>query len=338
MLANNEKSYPSVPLLEAGEHPVEKNTYRLPTCAMENMLNAVYGWIEKLTPGAIVYGRPRAGKTESIFEIADRLPLLLGKNVPIEIFDCARYADNPSTEGQFYEDILVQLGYSLSHSGTTTDKANRVFGYIQHQVREASDYRFILFLDEAQNLHEKHFKLLMGIHNRLKKLGIHLIIFLVGSPEILSVREAYAQSAQLQIIGRFMVVAHEFNGITSNSDMKVFLEGFDKEQYPEGSGCSYTEYFLPIAYSYGWRLNKQASLMMDCLKEKLSNETSLKFKSVDIPMQVMPPFIGYILRTLSQYDEKNIELDAAMVNDAIDYSDYIEWMRNVEELPTKTKH
>lgn len=334
---NSRANYSKIPRLAAGEHPVEKNVYRLPTYAIENMLNSVYGWIEKLTPGAMIYGNPRTGKTESIFEMMKILPELLGNDLPIELLDCAKYAGSSSTESQFYSDILAQLGYVISSRGTASIKLLRIVEFISQRVREAKDYRFILFLDEAQSLHENHFKWLMGIHNLLNIKKIHIITFLVGQPELITLRSSYAASSQRQIIGRFMVGTHEFRGVTSTSEMEVLLKGFDQIEYPENSGCSFTEYFLPIAYGNGLRIHKNASLIMECHKNKLAKETSLKPAHIEIPMQSIPQTIGYILQTLSQNDDKNLSLDKSIVNEAIDYSDFMDLTRNVIELPLHTE-
>ena len=163
---------------------------------------------------------PRTGKTESIFEIQERLPVLLGVTLPIEIFDCANYAGATPLESQFYEDLLAQFGYAIAWKGSKTLKRKRLVDFMAQRAREHGECRFILFLDEAQCLHEYHFKWLMGIHNRLKMKNVHLIVFSVGQPELLSLREAFASAAQSQIIGRFMVSEHEFKGLTSNNDLK----------------------------------------------------------------------------------------------------------------------
>ena len=341
MIENKNKlprQYPSItPQLAEGEHPIDKNIYRLPTYAIENMLNAVYGWIEKLTPGAMVYGKPRTGKTESIFEIMKRLPGLLGKDIPIDIFDCVCCSRASSTENQFYEQLLNQLGYAISTTGTREVKLRRIIDFITQRVREANDYRFILFLDEAQLLHDKHFKWFMGIHNLLKHKDIHLIVFLVGQPELITLRESFAMSAQSQLIGRFMVSSHEFKGITTDDEMKIVLEGIDNTEFPENSGCGYTEYFLPIAYNNGLRLCNSASLFMTCFKEILKEETTIKLDDMELPMQIIPPTISYILHSLASIDDKDLVLDKYLVIEAIAYSDYVDWMKNVVQLPVSSK-
>ena len=324
-------------LVGLGEHPIENNRYRLTTYAMECMLNQVYSWIEKSTPGAIVYGKPRTGKTESIFEIMNRLPELLDSNLPIELFDCANYAGATPRENQFYEDLLAQFGYAISWRGSKTIKLNRLIDFMVQKARHLNDNRFILFLDEAQCLHEYHFKWLMGIHNRLKTKHVYLIVFLVGQPELLSIRTSFAASAQSQIIGRFMVTDHEFKGVTSGEELATVLKGIDKIEYPEDSGCSYTEYYVPIAYKNGWRLSNYAKIIFKCFYITLEQKTTLNAKHIEIPMQILPATIGYILRTLSQYDTKDLKLEASAIYDAIEYSDYIDWMRNVVELPINSR-
>jgi len=317
--------------IKTGEHPVEMNIYRLPTVAMENMLNAVFGWIDKLTPGAIVYGKPRSGKTESIFEIVERLESLFGKYIPVDIFDCAHYAGSTANENRFYQELLEKFGYALKPKINVAINYSRLITYMIQQVREANDFRFILFLDEAQCLHENHYKWLMGIHNKLKLEGVRLIVFLVGQPELIARRHDFATSSRKQIVGRFMVGAHEFFGIRNENEMKTFLKGYDTAVYPENSSCSYTNYFLPNAYKHGFRIQDYNNEFIKSFKMKLSEETSINSRYFEIPMESLPLAVGYILQTLSQYDSQSTELNEDLINEAIDYSDYIGWMRNVVE-------
>jgi len=327
----------NLPVLEPGEHPIEKNRYRLTTHAMECMLNQIFSWIEKATPGAIVYGKPRTGKTESIFEIQSRLPDLLGNDIPIEIFDCANYAGATPRENQFYEDLLGQFGYAIAWKGSKSIKLNRLIDFMCQKSKVLSENRFILFLDEAQCLHEYHFKWLMGIHNRLKKKQVYLIVFLIGQPELLTLRSTFAATAQSQIIGRFMVSAHEFKGVTSYEELEIILGGIDKIEYPQDSGCCYTEFYVPIAYNHGLRLKSYAKLIFNSFLQKLKQETSLETADIEIPMQILPATISYILQELSNNDSKELTLTSNIINDAIDYSDYIDWMRNVVELPINSR-
>jgi type II secretory pathway predicted ATPase ExeA len=70
---------------------------------------------------------------------------------------------------------------------------------------DAGNGRIVLIIDEAQQLHEKHYKWLMGIHNLLAKRAVHLITLLVGQHELVHQRSAFLRAAKENIVGRFMV-------------------------------------------------------------------------------------------------------------------------------------
>lgn len=63
-----------------------------------------------------------------------------------------------------------------------------------------------------------------------------------------------------QIIARFLSEPLAFDGRTSVEELKEILKTFDEgTEYPEGSGWSYTRFFLPQAFEQGFRLQTYAS-------------------------------------------------------------------------------
>lgn len=67
-----------------------------------------------------------------------------------------------------------------------------------------------------------------------------------------------------QIIARFLSEPLAFDGRTSVEELKEILKEilktFDEgTEYPEGSGWSYTRFFLPQAFEQGFRLQTYAS-------------------------------------------------------------------------------
>lgn len=177
------------------------------------------------------------------------------------------------------------------------------------------------------------------IHNRLNLKGIKLIIFSVGQPELLGVRSGFASSGERQMIGRFMAGKHEFSGVKTIQDMEVILNGYDTLEYPIGSHCSFTKYYTRIAYLNGFRMKNMSEKILYCFKEKIKKETDISEDDFEVPMQSIPPTIGYILQSLpeiiSEYDDiaYDYEIDEALINDAIDYSEYTELMHNIVRLP-----
>ena len=60
-------SFPIVrPPVTPGSHPIETTRYTIPTPPIATVQKEVKTWIENRVPGAIIYSKPRTGKTRMI--------------------------------------------------------------------------------------------------------------------------------------------------------------------------------------------------------------------------------------------------------------------------------
>jgi hypothetical protein len=61
-------------------------------------------------------------------------------------------------------------------------------------------------------------------------------------------------SGDEQIVARFMIEQMLFYGIRDAGEAATCLAGYDKTRYPEGSGPTFTGYFLAKSFAAGLRL------------------------------------------------------------------------------------
>lgn len=309
------------PTVSKGKHPVELHDYTVPTRSIEEMVNAIYQWADIHLPGAIIYGTPRLGKTTAILYFIQNINEIMGAPIPAYIYSCSEKSNNG--EGRFFEDLLYAVNYGLAESGTIAKKRRRFIQFLIEEAKLSTENRVILFIDDAQWLNEMHYKTLMDVHNQLKLRKVDLITILVGQPELLEVRNAYLASSQLQLTARLMANTYRFHGIRSLRDVKRILKAFDMEsEYPEGSGWSFTRFFVPIAFENGWRFADQSQLIWQSFKE-IRKDHGME-KLVEIPLEPFTELINFLLREIADDDGKNIVLDVKTIKKAIGYVCYIQ--------------
>jgi len=309
------------PVIEKGMHPVELHDYTIPTRSIEDMANALFQWADIHLPGAIIYGTPRLGKTTAIVYFIEHIEEIMGAPIPAYIYSCPEESNN--REGRFIEDLLFAVNYGLAESGNAAKKLRRFIQFLEERAKQCVVNRVMLFIDEAQWLNEMHFKTLMNVHNQLKLKRVNLTIILVGQPELLELKNAYLASRQQQIIARFMANTYRFHGIQSQRDIKRILRAFDVDSiYPEDSGWSFTRYFLPVAFENGWRFADQTQTIWQAFQE-IRKDHGMK-KLSEIPLEPFTSLVNFLLRELSEDDERNLVLDIRDVKKAIGYVCYIQ--------------
>lgn len=317
----NDKSYSDRPFIQDGFHPVETGRYLLPTNEIVRMYNAVKRWLDNRSPGAIVYGRPRIGKTNAITFLINYLKQQLGESLPVFHILCDQH--NKANENTFFENILRDIGHGLQLNGNSNAKRDRLVKFLLLQGEMSGHNRIILFFDDAQRLFEIQYGWLMDIYNLLNRYGISLTVILVGQEELIHQKNAFIQAKKAQIIGRFMVHEYKFNGIKNITDIKTCLQGYDVvSEFPQSSGWSFTRYFFPEAFSAGTRMENCAEDLFS-IYSSLRQEYGIK-KPFEIPMEYFTLTINYAMRRYGINGEHAGWLSRENWLEAVRNSGYIE--------------
>jgi len=151
----------------------------------------------------------------------------------------------------------------------------------------------LLFIDEAQKLRELYFHLLVDIKNQMVNDRNHLIVALVGQPELLSLREAFKLTKQGQIVNRFMSSMQRFRGISNRNELRDGLALYDNTAYPKNSDVTLTSYFFPEAFRKGWRLARLADDRWASYLEIAG--VSHNDSTFDVPMLYFAKPVEYLL-------------------------------------------
>lgn len=308
-------------MVATGRHPIETTRYLLGTQVINNFQDTVCRWIDNRAPGGMIYGKPRYGKTRAIRYLCQALPAIYGNDIPIFSHSCRDY--RVASESAFFEDLLRAAGHSLITNGNSTAKRDRLREYLFEKVQFTEQDRLILFIDEAQKLHEQQYKWLIDLHNELDDVGINFIVLLVGQYELMHQYSTFKFGGKTQIMGRFMVHQHEFHGVRDIEDVVICLNGYDEDsEHPAGSGWSFTKYFYPALFTSGWRLAHSSE---DLLEAFIQTHEKYGFVGdLNIPMQFFCRTVENVMKKFSTLDEKPPHLSIKVWTEAIKRSGYVE--------------
>ena len=301
---------------DISRHPMMWATTALPTRPIEELVNAIRGWLDYLLPGALVWGRFRTGKSEAISYICGNASELLGGNIPVFRYSCADTRQLPTNESRFFQSLLIALGYELAEFGSAETKKQRTVEFLAEQAKDRGEDRVILFVDESQWLGTLQYRYLMDLHNLLNTRGVRLITILVGQPELLDVKTALRSAGEGHVIGRFMTCTHHFQGVVGEADLRRLLNALDDgDEFPVGSGWSYTAFFAPRAFEAGFRLEPHAPVIWRTIQQVLNKRGLPEAK--EITMQAIAALLRALLCNLRDRDGTSMELTPEIVEDLV---------------------
>lgn len=319
------------PKLLPMQHPIERGIYHISTNVIEDLYKHIIMWIKNGSPGAIVYGRPRLGKTRAITFLTYYLKEEFGENLPIFTVYCYKHKAN---ENRFYTDILKDIGHSGYNTGKPAVKKERLINFFIERAETSGYHKIILFIDEAQMLEENDYNWLMDIYNQLDRYSIKMTVILVGQRELFHQKNAFINEAKIQIVGRFMIHEYEFSGVRNKEDLKKCLEEYDiASEFPENSGWSYTRYFFPEAFEQGYRLYEDAEEIFQQF-ENIKIENKLK-PSLEIPMQYITLSIENCLKKYGANGKGVFWPNMNHWRDSIDSSQYIAAEKCISSIKEK---
>lgn len=237
--------------------------YRFKTPSVDYAFTQLVDAITSGLPGIAWVAFPRFGKTSAVEIFKKMLRATYPEMVVISFI--AKSHKCPS-EILFYSELLHAAGLASPPGKNKDDFLKRLTRSLCTWASISRSRRVILLIDEAQKLKEDDYAWLIDISNELRSLNVSLTVALFAQPSLVSQREIFRQTGMEEIIGRFMVTVENFEGTTNIEDLEKILSFYDDPvvtEYPVGSGCSCTEFFLPLAYKNGWRLQKHAQILWD---------------------------------------------------------------------------
>lgn len=289
MEKSNESLTP--PKIMWNNHPIVQGNYLFDTHEINSLKKEILGWIKGRTPGGIVFGNPRMGKTRALEFLVRSFEIEYPEDFKSFRFNCQKFI-RPN-ENNFFEYLLRDLGNEFFNKGKASAKRDRLFKHLTYYGDLLKRKQIIIFMDDAQRLQEIEYEWLMDIFNELDRYGITLTSILFGQEELKYLRSTYSEANMKQIVGRFMIHEYNFRGISNKESLGYFLGGYDSaSEFPDNSGWSFTRYYFPKAFSIGRRLEEFTEELWVMLKDMHTG--GMRKTRFEIPMY----HLTFVINTL----------------------------------------
>jgi hypothetical protein len=209
--------------------------------------------------------------------------------------------------------LLEAEEHALSSRKTADLLFENIKNHIRMQLSGRGGNHFVLILDEMQLLNDVDFEQLLVFHNALALQKINMTTIGFAQPEIHNVVTGMITKGQRQLIARFLTESLAFEGCSSIEEFSILLKEYDdNSEFPEGSGWSYTRFFLPIAFAQGFRLEHYA--------RKIWKELLRVAGDSVIPMEHLCLTIEYLLLMGGKLDCANFVFSEEEIAEAVDAS------------------
>lgn len=309
--------------------------FMIKTSPATDYLLKVKSWLTTGSHGALVYGRPRLGKTMATRWVLRAIRELLGYVPYIEV---PMREQLVASEREFFQHILHCARSQFYDKGSAGDRRDRLAEWLVSRAYRSPVNAAVLFIDESHLLTERHFRWLLNIDNELDMRGCRLFCLLVGQPGLTDWKGKLIDKGMEQIVGRFMVREFEYPGIRNISDFSDSLKEFDDTEYPAGSGYSFPYNFIPLGVSGGFKLQDLApatwSSFFNLWESAEINEEGFK-SEFEIPMHYLTAALMEMLDGLSKIDQAPLHVAEKLIKKCVAASGYLESLRSLKLVPVK---
>ena len=309
-------------------HPMSRRHYRVATAAIQEFVDLVELCVRVMIPGALVHARPRIGKTHAIeyvcLHLARHRPDLL-----VLRMSCEHHRSEH--EGPFFSALLAAAGVRDPQPPSNAQKRFALMRRLREQLLLRRGHVVVLLCDEAQRMSRHALEWLRDVHDQLAQQGYRMITFLVGQPQLMERKAQYQLSGDEQIVARFMIEQLHFRGITDAADAATCLASYDLSRYPEESGPTFVEFFFPVAWAAGLRLEQSAPALWNTFVQ--AHAAAQLHGPVEIQMDYFTRAVESVLAQGPMWDSLGLQLGSAHWDRAVRESGYIAAQQTVRANP-----
>ena len=298
-------------------HPLYQRPVEILTNAIKMAYLTVLEDIKFKRPGSSFAADFRVGKSTALLMIKRQL---IG-SVPEVGFELISAKDHDRvTERMFWGDILI--AFNLTTTGTAQERQNRVRMAVMASCIEAGGKHFCLLIDEAQNWRASEYTWMRDLSNQLREQDGYTLTTVAWGDLRLEETSAAFRSTRKDLWARFVMTPQKFHGVRSLKDIKYFFSEHDNPrrcEYPTGSGVTFSEFFLPKAFSAGWRLEVEAPNLWDAIARAA---TKVNRKTGDVGMQWIGESVIRFLTVKSLHDSLEFASLPKDWDDAVEHSNF----------------
>jgi hypothetical protein len=151
--------------------------------------------------------------------------------------------------------------------GETFDLRRRLVCRLIDLARTHQSPFVLLLIDEAGTLRIEDFLFLKDIYNDLDREGVGLITIMIGQDPDFSDRIAeLRERGRTDLVSRFARRREVLRALSTSKDVAGIFRQYDTTVWPQGSGQTWTKFFLPEASAAGFTLESQTPIFFDALR------------------------------------------------------------------------
>lgn len=305
------------------DHPVVRRKYRLPTPSIQEFYLLIEQCLLLRSAGAIIYARTRVGKTYAVLFLKDLLAQRR-PNLPVLVVRC-QHKRIPS-ELAFFSKLLTTANHKASSGKDPSKLRERLTNRLIEIADQHKSDCMIMFIDEAQHLSRNEYEWLRDAYDELELAGIQLIVFSVGQPPLKSKKSLFARDGEEQIVARFMAEELPFTGVRSAEECATCINGYDVQEYAQGSGWNHTRFFLPRAYAAGFRLALEGDVLWQALCD--AHTRAAISGDPEIPMEYLTRTVLYAFTQATANDGAEFAFNRTLWDAAVSASGFERVLRS----------
>jgi hypothetical protein len=309
-------------------HPVVEAKVK----AITNTIQGVYARVRESVwlghPSICFDAPPRMGKTTA----ATMVRFLLEQEFP------KKYALQVSCDMSEKDTIINTLANAIGllpkYRESQSQLRHRVINHLECEILARGGAHVVLILDELQSLTLDQFKVLQMMQNHFKDSEITLTSVGFAQADISKRISSFRVAGENAIVARFLSQRVRFEGCDSVTWLEELLNDYDSTLfYPSESECSYTQFFVPLAFDSGFRLGSYASSIYASVRQAVT--ASSRTKQVPIPTEHLFRSIQNLLIRASSDDRANLKIFPKDINEAIERSMMAEFVQSSKRESVK---
>lgn len=248
-------------------HPVMRDEHLVLTGPIEELYREVRRVILLREPGCFISGPSGIGKTSALRAI---VPMIRDRSPTLPIFTLNMVTQGGVSIRGFFKHLLSTICHK-DRSGETEDLRDRIITAIEVDAVASGCGMAVMLVDEAQVMSIADFRFLKDVSNDLAKHRVQLITILMAeSPAFGEVIASLKRERATDLVSRFTMRSVEFRALNSESDIRLILKSIDEQIFPKERGIRWTEFFLPNAFTAGFRLEAETPLLLHALEAACS--------------------------------------------------------------------
>ncbi|TFW31779.1 AAA family ATPase [Massilia horti] len=295
------------------KHPLLSGKVVLPTPPISELYRTIKRIVLLREPGCCFTAKSGVGKSYALTMVESQLR----KEFPeMCVFRHVILNHQVPSIRAFFKHFLRTARHS-ERKGETSDLRERLINRLIDGGTESGLDLVVLLIDEAQEMALQDFKFLKDVGNELDKEGVQLVVIMMGQdPEFDGVIQKLRDGGHLDLVSRFTMRKRSFRGLSTVEDFTAVLAGIDSAVFPDRNGSAWPQFFIPRAWTAGFRMQAQAKALLDALISAAgSNSTKAGFPARQLFLAIRALLLDHAAK-----DSATLEIGPKAWADAVEYA------------------